>query len=79
MSTKADTEYVVRNEHMYGLALSEFRREANIRQAELADRIDAHRTYLSALENGKASPAMRTLMRAFRELGLEVVVRPARP
>lgn len=76
MSMSADIEYVVRNEQMFGLALSEFRHEAGIRQADLAERIETHRSYLSALENGKASPVMRTMMRAFRELGLEVVVRP---
>jgi transcriptional regulator with XRE-family HTH domain len=78
MSENADIEYVVRNEHLFGVALREFRHQTGVRQADLAERLDMHRTYLSALENGKASPAMRALMRGFRELGLEVVVRPVR-
>ncbi len=44
-------------------------------QAELAERLGLHRSYLSALENGRSNNAMRALMRAFRDLGLEVVVR----
>jgi len=78
MSEKPDIEYLVRNEHLFGAALREFRHQAGIRQADLAERLELHRTYLSALENGKAGPAMRALMRGFRELGLEVVVRPVR-
>ena len=78
MSADQRLEYVVQNEQMFGSALSSFRDHAGIRQVDLAERIGTHRTYLSGLENGKASPAMRTLMRAFRELDLEVVIRPVR-
>ncbi len=78
MSENVGMEYVVRNEQLFGAALREFRHEAGLRQADLAERLELHRSYLSALENGKASPAMRALMRGFRELGLEVVVRPVK-
>lgn len=78
MSQEPDIEFIVRNEGLFGPALSEFRHLAGVRQADLAERLDLHRTYLSALENGRSNPAMRALMRAYRELGLEVVVRPAR-
>lgn len=78
MSQKSDIEFVVRNESQFGPALSEFRHLAGIRQQDLAERLEMQRTYLSALENGRSNTAMRSLMRAFRELGLEVVVRPAR-
>ena len=77
MSQEPDIEFVVRNEKLFGLAISEFRHLAGVRQADLADSLDMHRTYLSALENGRSNSAMRGLMRAYRELGLEVVVRPA--
>ena len=78
MSVKKDMEYVIRNEEMFGSAIREFRHESGVRQADLAESLDMHRTYLSAIENGKSGPAMRSIMRALRELGLEVVVRPAR-
>lgn len=76
MSTHRDIEYVVRNEHLFGAALREFRQLAGVRQEELAERIEVHRSYLSALENGKSNSAMRALMRAMRALDLELVVRP---
>lgn len=78
MSADEDIEYVVRNEHLFGAAVREFRQLAEVRQADLADRIDVNRSYLSAIENGRSNPAMRTLLRAFRELDLEVVVRAKR-
>ena len=78
MSENPDIEFVVKNERLFGPALSEFRHIAGIRQEDLAERLDMQRSYLSALENGRSNTAMRSLMRAFRELGLEVVVRPAR-
>lgn len=76
MSGIADTEIVVANETLFGLAVQEFRTRAGLTQAELAERLDLHRSYLSALENGRSNAAMRAVMRALRELDLEVVVRP---
>jgi HTH-type transcriptional regulator/antitoxin HipB len=75
MSADEDIEYTVRNEHLFGSAVREFRQLSGVRQADLAERIDVHRSYLSALENGKSNPAMRTLLRALRALDLEVVIR----
>lgn len=67
---------IVGNETLFGLAVQEFRTRSGVTQADLADRLDLHRSYLSALENGRSNAAMRAVMRAFRELDLEVVVRP---
>lgn len=79
MSGTMDISVIVRSEVQFGTALREFRDLAGVRQADLAERLDVHRSYLSALENGKSNAAMRTLLRAYRELGLEIVVRPAMP
>jgi len=76
MSGNTDTEFLVRNEQQFGPALREFRQRAGIRQGDLAVQLDLHRSYLSALENGRSNTAMRSLLRAYRELGLEVIVRP---
>jgi len=76
MSAKPDNEFVVANEDLFGVAVQEFRTRQNVSQAELAGRLGLHRSYLSALENGRSNKAMRVLMRTFRDLGLEVVVRP---
>ena len=45
-------------------------------QQELAERADIHRSYLSTLERGKSTEAMRQIFDALRTLGLEVVIRP---
>lgn len=58
------------------LAVQELRGRRAVSQTELADRAGLERSYLSALENGRSNTAMRALMRAFRELDLELVVRP---
>lgn len=76
MSAIYDDEFVVKHEALFGAAVQEFRTRQNLSQAELAERLGLHRSYLSALENGRSNQAMRVLMRAFRDLGLEVVVRP---
>lgn len=75
MSESPDGEFVVVNEGLFGLAVQEFRGRKGVTQTELAERLGLHRSYLSALENGRSNAAMRALMRAFRELGIEVVVR----
>jgi len=74
----ADIEFVVHHEGLFGAALHEFRQRAGLNQAELADRIDEHRSYLSAVENGRSTKVMRVLLRACRELDVEIVVRPVR-
>lgn len=78
MSENADRESIVSNEIFFGIAIQEARLQQGLSQAELADRIGAHRSYLSALENGRSTTAVRTLMRAVRELQLELVLRPRR-
>lgn len=79
MSETRDGEFPVQNEAIFGLAVQEFRVRAGMTQEELAERLGLHRSYLSALENGQSTKAMRACMRAFRELGVEVIVRPRTP
>lgn len=79
MSADQDNEFIVAHEGLFGAAVQEFRTRQKLSQAELAERLGLHRSYLSALENGRSSTAMRVLMRALRDLGLEVVVRPRSP
>ena len=49
--------------------LKEARKEANITQEQLADRIGTKKSYISRLENGKADIQLSTLFRIF-EIGL---------
>lgn len=77
MSSTADTGFVLRHERMIGETVREERLRQNLTQAELAERLHMHRSYLSALENGKTHESTRALFRCLRELGLELVVRPS--
>ncbi len=60
----------------FGMAVREFRYRRGLTQAQLADRAEMHRSYLSSLERGAYTEAMRHLVEACRVLGLEIVIRP---
>ncbi len=55
--------------------LKEARREANLTQQELADRVGTKKSYISRLENGNCDIQISTLYRIFEEgLGRKVSV-----
>ncbi|MHB8190988.1 MAG: helix-turn-helix domain-containing protein [Ferrimicrobium sp.] len=76
MFENPDTEYIIRNQQAFGRALCEFRSRQGITQAELADMTSLHRSYLSALECGANTEAIRRLVVIARALDLEIVIRP---
>ena len=76
MSAYADEEYVIRGAQSFGTAIKEFRHHRGLSQAELAAAAGVHRSYLSSVENGATTEAMRNIVRALNVLGLELVVRP---
>ncbi|MEX2573693.1 MAG: helix-turn-helix transcriptional regulator [Balneolaceae bacterium] len=47
----------------FGRTIEEIRLSKNISQAELAERSDLHRTYISDLERGLKQPSLSTLVR----------------
>lgn len=75
MSGNVDSEYVIRGPQSFGMALREFRLRRGVTQAELAKASGLHRSYLSELERGSTTDAMRYLILACRALDLEIVVR----
>lgn len=56
-----------------GRNLKRHRKEQNLTQERLASRTGCHRTYISALERGRANPTVRTLTNLSRELGIPVM------
>jgi len=68
-------EWVVRDAKSLGAAIGANRRSKGLTQAELAESAALHRSYLSNLEQGKATEQTDRLFRVIRRLGLEVVVR----
>ncbi len=57
-----------------GRAIREFRAAANMTQAELAGRAGVHRSYLSALENGKVTDALEQIFALLHALNVRVVL-----
>lgn len=70
---------IVRTARDLGAAVRDARLQHGWTQAELADRIDASRQWVVALERGKATAELGTALRAVTALGLvaDLVAEPA--
>lgn len=60
-----------------GAAIKHYRARAGLTQAELAERVGLHRSYLSELEQGRETEHMRRLFRILRELGVRMSLQEA--
>lgn len=69
-------EWVIRHPADLGRAMRHFRDRGGVTQAELADQVGIHRSYLSDLERGRSTEQTERAFRVLRRLGLEIVVRP---
>lgn len=55
-----------------GVAIRHFRRQAELSQAELSNRVGLHRSYLSALESGHETAYLNRIFRLLKQLGVEM-------
>ena len=55
-----------------GAAIRHYRRQAGLSQAELAERTGLHRSYLSALEQGRETEQLRRILRILKQLGVRM-------
>ncbi|NQV97332.1 MAG: helix-turn-helix transcriptional regulator [Acidimicrobiaceae bacterium] len=78
MPTNHDITYIVRGSGSFGPAIREFRHRRGLTQAELAERANLHRSYLSSIEAGVTTEALKSLMRTLNALDLEITIRPKR-
>ncbi len=60
-----------------GTAIRHYRKQAGLSQAELAEQAGLHRSYLSALEQGKETEQMRRILRLLRHLGVRMTLEQA--
>ncbi len=60
-----------------GAAIKHYRARAGLTQAELAERVGLHRSYLSEIEQGRETEHMRRLFRILRELGVRMSLQEA--
>lgn len=58
-------------EELFGEVLREIRLERGLSQEDLALASDRHRTYISLLERGVASPSLRTIALVAEALGVK--------
>lgn len=64
------------NAFFTGQIIEEARKNANITQAELADRIGTNKSYISRVETGRTEPKVSTFYRIVAALGLTVELTP---
>lgn len=55
-----------------GKRVKHFRRLSRLTQAQLAEKADLSVNYISEIENGLASPTLKTLLRLAQELNVEI-------
>lgn len=60
--------------HSIGAAIRHFRQEAGLSQAELAERVGIHRSYLSNLEQGHETEQLTRLLRVLRQLSVRMTL-----
>jgi HTH-type transcriptional regulator / antitoxin HipB len=66
--------YQLRRPDDLGSAIAEFRTIRGLTQAELADRVGLHRTYLSNLEGGDVPIYVNRLFLLLESLGLTITI-----
>ena len=69
-------DVIARSTKQLGIALQRRRKEQDLTQGELGERMSARQATVSKLEKGKPAMQLRTLMDALAALDLELVVRP---
>lgn len=66
----------VRTRKELGQLMRESRKKRRLTQAELAGIVGVSRRWVVQVEQAKTSADLRTLLRAFRALGIEMHIRP---
>jgi len=75
MQTHAETaRYSVYNAEGLGLAIQSYRERAGLTQAELAELVGIHRSYLAELETGHVTEQTRRIVALLKALGARIVV-----
>jgi HTH-type transcriptional regulator/antitoxin HipB len=66
----------VRTRKELGQLMKELRVESEMTQAQLAEVVGVNRRWVVQVEQAKTSADLRTLLKAFRALGVEMHIRP---
>ena len=60
-----------------GAAIRHYRQQAGLSQADLADRVGLHRTYLSELEQERETEQVKRIIRVLKQLGVRMTLEKA--
>lgn len=60
-----------------GAAIRNYRQEAGLSQADLAERTGLNRTYLSNLEQGHETEQVKRILRVLKQLGVRMTLEEA--
>ena len=72
-----DLEFRVYDAASFGRAIRSYRRKAGLTQAQLANRVGLHRSYLARMEQGNAQETLDRLVRVLAGLGVTVTLQQA--
>ncbi len=72
-----DASYRVYTPASLGAAIRHYRQQAGLSQAELAERAGLHRSYLSALEQGRETEQVKRILRLLKQLGVRMTLEEA--
>lgn len=72
----AMNEYLARDERQLGAILRRLRKQANLTQSELGERVHLRQGTISRLEAGEPATQLRTLIETLAALDVELVIRP---
>ena len=70
----AERTWTIRSAKDLGRAVAEIRKQQDLTQDDLADRVGISRNYLAKLELGRSTPVLDHFLRIFRRLGVTVTV-----
>lgn len=72
-----ETPFRIYTSASLGAAIRHYREQAGLTQAELAERAGLHRTYLSALEQGRGTEQVKRILQLLKHLGVRVTLEKA--
>jgi DNA-binding XRE family transcriptional regulator len=73
-STRGHGPFRIYTPASLGDAIRHYRQEAGLTQAELAEMVSIHRSYLSRLEGGNETEQLTRMFRIFRTLGVRMTL-----
>ena len=72
-----DPPFRIYSTESLGVAIKHYREQAGLTQAQLAEQTGLNRTYLSQLEQGLETEALRRLLHVLRQLGVRMSLEKA--